>query len=427
MEPVSIDTKTHPSLESARLPREFRYWQNLPTPRAQRLRRVMRWLFGFDPVPPDDLARRFGQAYFDADPVAEAFVEDVYIQHGQAYGRRLVERALCHGVGSVAEAPASMRRLFEEIETPPAWLNRELVERGARVFRRFHTHLYSFAGAITLEGYRENSVAKPLAMTGAYAGESANRRFLETASFWIDVSEPKALAQGGQGIATALRVRLMHVFVRQRLRRHPAWDEEAWGVPISQADAFLTLMGGSVIPGYLLRTMGYRTSREEILALMHFWRYVGHLVGVQPDWYPESIEDALRLLFVAMVKGVSQAGEDAKYLAQGYVNLYAPRPDDAWPLKLRKAVEYRLQLGYVGHFLPAATRKLYELPATTDLWRCHVLAQFPFVFTLETLRRHSRRIDAWVDRRARRKTKHWVSLHLGKRRVEYKAVEEFRR
>ena len=31
------------------------------------------------------------------------------------------------------------------------------------------------AGAIALEGYRESSVAKPLAFTGAYTGESAQR------------------------------------------------------------------------------------------------------------------------------------------------------------------------------------------------------------------------------------------------------------
>jgi len=75
---------------------------------------------------------------------------------------------------------------------------------------------------------------------------------------------------------------MMHVFVRQRLLAHPEWDLDAWGVPISQADALLTLLGGSVAPGLALRAMGYRPSAEDIEDAMLFWRYVGHLMGVRP-------------------------------------------------------------------------------------------------------------------------------------------------
>src|SRR5690606_8924233 len=124
--------------------------------------------------------------------------------------------------------------------------------------------------AITLMAYAENSVAKPLALTGAYAGASTKHRFLETAAFWVDISEPGGTAQGARGRAAALRVRVMHVFVRKKLLSHPEWDLTAWGAPINQADALLTLMGGSVAPGLALKAVGYRTSRREIEALMHF-------------------------------------------------------------------------------------------------------------------------------------------------------------
>ncbi|MBZ0252170.1 MAG: DUF2236 domain-containing protein, partial [Candidatus Methylomirabilis sp.] len=360
------------------IPTEFAYWENIGKPPAQRARRALKRLFGVDPVLPDDVIRKYAASYYDADPVAEAFVDEVYLKQGQEAGRAMLDAALERGVASVPDAPESLRRLFAEIETRPPWLDEAKMRLGARVFRRWNTHLYSFAGAITLEGYRESSVAKPLAFTGAYTGESANRRFLETAAFWIDVSEPGGLDAGGAGVKTALRVRIMHVFVRRRLLKHPGWKLDAWGVPISQGDALLTLMGGSFMPGYLLKLMGYRTTREEIEATLHFWRYVGHLVGVQPRWYPETIRDALGLMFTARTKGVRSAGEDAVNLARSYLASYAPTEEDAPLRRLAKAWDYRLQLGYVATFLPPATHKAYGLPKS-GLWRLHPFAQAPFI------------------------------------------------
>ncbi len=420
-------TKVSPAPDvTDRIPTEFRYFENVTSPKIQRRRKAMQRFLRVDPLLPDDVVRTWAHTYFDADPVAEAFVEEVYIPRGQAAGRKLLDQALEKGVDSIADAPASLRRLFAELEQPPAWLDWKLVELGARTFRRYGPHLYSFAGAITLEGYLENSVAKPLAFTGAYTGESANRRFLETAAFWIDVSSQDGLRPGGIGVKTALRVRLMHVFVRKRLLNHPQWNLDAWGVPISQGDAILTLMGGSVAPGLGLKALGYRPSRQEIEAMMHFWRYVGHIMGVQPRWYPETIEDGLRLLFANFIKGARQSGDDGRNLAHSYVQSYAPTPQDAGFAALRKRIDYYLELGYTALFLPPGTFRQYGLPKA-GLLRFHAAAQFPVIFAAETLRRHSRTVDDALDAVAQWRSKRWLAARLGKRSAEYKAVEEFTR
>jgi mpaB/rubber oxygenase-like protein len=408
------------------IPSEFRYWDNLGSPWATKLRGRLELVFGVDPKLPDAIVRRYAESYYDADPIAEDFVREVYGARGQSEGRKLVDRALERGVDSVADAPASLRRLFDEVETAPPWLDPARVALGARVFRRFGTHMFSFAGAVTLEGYRESSVAKPLAFTGAYTGESAQRRFVETASFWIDVAAPGGLGPGSRGRATALRVRVMHVFVRQRLLAHPLWDLSAWGMPISQGDALLTLMGGSFLPGYILKFLGYRTSREEIDAMMHFWRYVGHLIGVQPRWYPETIKDALGLMFTAEVKGARTSGEDGVSLARSYLASYAPRAGDTAGERWKRRFEHGIQTGYIGWFLPARSRRHYGLPEP-GLWRLPVAFQAPLIFARETLRRNSSLVDDWVDGRARRSAARWVEQRLGERRAEYQSVERLAR
>ncbi|MDT4917029.1 MAG: hypothetical protein QOH89_1729, partial [Pseudonocardiales bacterium] len=227
------------------IPGEFRYWDRLDDPAVQRARRAWRRVCRFDPQPSDAYVRRFARAYYDTDPVAEAFVADVYDELGAKAGRRMLDQALEHGVDAVPDAPESMRALFAEFETPPAWLEPDLVERGARVFRRWGTAVFKFATASTLEMYTESSIAKPLSLSGGYTGNRAHHRQLETVRFWIDVSDPGGLDAGGAGRATAMRVRIMHVFIRRRLLNHPEWDLDAWGAPISVADATLTLMGGS--------------------------------------------------------------------------------------------------------------------------------------------------------------------------------------
>ena len=157
--------------------------------------------------------------------------------------------------------PSRCATLFAEFETVPDWVDRDLVELGAAVWRRWGTMLFSVAGVITLEIYTEGAVAMPLSLAGGYAGDNALRRFLETCKFWIDASEPGALFEKGgrRSRTTAMQVRVMHVAVRKRVGEHAEWDAEAWGLPISQTYEQMTQIGGAVAPAISLWLLGYQT------------------------------------------------------------------------------------------------------------------------------------------------------------------------
>ena len=104
-----------PKTTAAAGPTEFRYWDHVDDRRVQLARRAWKALWRFDPQPADDYVNRFAASYYDSDPVAEAFVDEVYEQRGANEGRRLLDRALEHGVGSIPDAPASMVRLFDGV------------------------------------------------------------------------------------------------------------------------------------------------------------------------------------------------------------------------------------------------------------------------------------------------------------------------
>ena len=409
-----------------RIPGEFRYWDHLDRPSARRVRALTKRVLGFDPAPPDDVVRTIASMYYDADPPCEAFVDEVYLKQGSAAGRAMLERALADGVEAVPDAPASLRALFADLESDPPWLDWDRVERGARAFRRYGTAVFRFAGAITLEGYAENSVAKPLALTGAYTGTSTRRRFLETAAFWIAVSEPGGLRPGAPGRGSALRVRVMHVFVRRKLLAHPAWDLAAWGVPISQGDALLTLMGGSFAPGLAMHLLGYLPSRADIEAMMHFWRYVGHLMGVRCRWYPASLREAVQLSFVTFVKGARLSGDDGRTLCQSFAQAFSPDPDAPLRERLPAELEHRIHLAYTRLFVSPKSHRAFGLPPAGP-WVLAPLAIAPLTAATELARRAIPGVEHVIDRVARRRRARWFARHMNGRTAEYKPVEQFTR
>ncbi|MDI1301159.1 MAG: oxygenase MpaB family protein [bacterium] len=411
-----------------KIPTEFHYWQNMGTPRVKRARMVFRRMFGFEPDLSEDLVRQYAASYYDADPLAEAFVDEAYLQGDPVKGRAMLDLALEQGLSAVPDAPESLRNLFAGREVAPAWLDLDLAREGARVFRRYGPELFNFFGAITLEGYTNNSVVKPLILTGAYAGDSTKSRFLETSAFWIDMSEPGGIEQGSEGWKTSMRVRVMHVFVRRRLLSHPEWRLDDWGVPISQADALVTLMAGCIAPGYFLRIAGFRTSEHDILAMMHFWRYVGFLMGVEPRWYPETVKDGLKFSFMAFVSGAGQAGADGVMLCRSFSQAFRPvrKENASWLEKFRDQIDHRVHQGFVDFFVSKTTRKAAGIPSA-GLWRLYPLASAPVVFTAETLRKQFPGLENVADKVSRYRRRKWLDRHMAKRKAEYTAGTSFAR
>jgi hypothetical protein len=338
----------------------------------------------------------------------------------------MLDQALAHGVDSVPDAPASMVRLFEEFEKDPPWVDQDLVERGAFLFRRCGPSVFSFQGVATLLAYTESPIVHPLSMTGKYAGDAALNRFMETARFWIDVSDPGGTKPGAPGRATAMRVRIMHVFLRQRITRHPQWNLAAWGKPISQAEATITLLSSGYGTGLGMHMLGYRSTTADTLALMHFWRYVGHLMGVQPRWYPADLREARQLTTLYFAKRAYGAREDGRELIESYPRAFTPKQGAGLRKASRDQFNSRIQLGYTRYFLPGRFYRSYDMPNPWP-WALLPLLQIPINLTVDLLAHASPRIARLQDRFARWRRNTWFRNEMGDRDAHFKAAETFRR
>jgi hypothetical protein len=381
-------TTQQETLRTWRTPQAFRYWAAREEPAWQRRERVVRRLFGHELFPTDEQARMLCDDLYGGDPVAERFVEEVFFgEIGHKRGREMLTKALAEGIDAVPEAPESMRELFADFDTVPDWVDREAVELGAEIWRRWGTMLFNVAGVITLEIYTESGVATPLSLAGGYAGDNALRRFLESAKFWIDTSEEGGLFRpGSEGRTTAMLVRVMHVAVRKRVGEHPEWDADKWGLPISQTYMMLTQIGGSVAPALALWVLGYQTTPREMRALLHFNRYMGHLLGVKPQWMPETVRECLQVLALSTAARSYDSGQHGTELIESFPAAFAPRPGQKGLARLRAAYSYRIISAYCAVWMAPGTRKMYDLPPAFP-WVLVLVARWPLITLTELLRR----------------------------------------
>lgn len=90
----------------------------------------------------------------------------------------------------------------------------------------------------------------------------------------------------------------MHAMVRAGMSRRPDWNYEAWDHPVNQSQTAGTLMLFSLANIVGCQALGLRFSPREKAAVYHFWRYVGVLLGLDPDIVPTDEVDTWRLLWL---------------------------------------------------------------------------------------------------------------------------------
>ena len=132
-----------------------------------RVRARVKRVIGLDLFPDESVAIEYGRLLNTCDPVAERFVNETFLGAlGPERAREMLNRALAGSVDDVPDAPESMRELFADFESVPDWVNQELVEHGAAVWRRWGYTLGSIGNAGTLDAYTEASLAVPLSLSG---------------------------------------------------------------------------------------------------------------------------------------------------------------------------------------------------------------------------------------------------------------------
>lgn len=257
--------------------------------------------------------------------------------------RAMITQALDKGIDTVDDAPDALKALFEEVDTVPEWVNADKLKLASEVMRRSgRIGGYALRNLALMGGYQSSAINKPLVFTGSLDGSAANR-IAETNGFWIDITRENGLQRFAPGVKTAIRVRIMHAMLRVRIQRNPDWSNDKWGLPINQTDMLATNMAFSTLFIEGSRLLGLHISRKEAEAVLHFWRYVGYLLGINVEHMPTNEKEARRLLYTLTIAQPG-ADEDSQHLAKALLEepLSEEIPMPVWMRKLRKNFHHGL-------------------------------------------------------------------------------------
>jgi hypothetical protein len=311
------------------------------------------------------------------------------------------------GSGRSTRMPGPLRRLLDEVTAVPDWVDWDLVEEGAAVQRRLGQNSSDVLLQLSLVGgYRFGGPTDLLAATGALTG-GALRRLKETQEWTVGLSEPGALQPYAPAWRATVHVRVMHALVNasftepDRQDRRDRWDTARWGLPVNQADqaATLGLFDGTLILG--CRTLGVRIPPSDSRALMHLWRWVGHLLGVHPDFLVDDEWERHRLNYHALLaqSGISAAGPR---LARAVVAAQAERTyrGPSWWQPFRAGFERERLLSMLTAFLGVRSMRELGLPLRPPWAHAYVLPLNTLRYrVLGRTRRGRERLDRWGRRR----------------------------
>jgi hypothetical protein len=231
------------------------------------------------------------------DSVADAYAA-LLPQWGARRLIAMLQEACARGIEQVPNAPPELAAFIAEMERMPAWLDRSLIEEGARRQRNVTAHVapYAIRGAFFATFMNKYS-ALPMAITGALTSTTAARRVKETATFFTTSVLPGALARFGEGFRAAAMVRFMHSMVRFNvLTRRSDWDVRTHGIPIPQVDQ----MPAGLINVFLLAHQVLRQGRtaftQEERAIVELSRYRCFLLGLPEELLAETPREITDLM-----------------------------------------------------------------------------------------------------------------------------------
>ena len=354
---------------------------------------------------------RIGRGFLERDEVGARLADAIRMRADQP-GRVTMAQfrtALERGADAVPDAPPALAEFFAHVQATPDWVDWDLLDEGALVSRRLGQNAADVLTQLSLiGGYRFGGPSDLLVATGGLVGDGTRRRLGETQTWTVELSQPQSLrpptdgGPGGRAWQLTVHVRAMHALVNAAFE--PRWDSARWGLPISQADlaSTLFLFDGVLIIGS--RGLGVRVTGRESRALMHLWKYVGWLMGVDDEFLVDDEWERHRQSYHVLLAqaDISEAGPQ---LAAAILDAQLRRRYPGWPAwlqGLRGRYERERLLSMLTVFLGPTSMRELRLPlrppwahayiVVLNLWRYRVLARTAW---------GRRRLVRWGDRVSR--------------------------
>lgn len=210
--------------------------------------------------------------------------------------RKYFETALYQGLDQLPHDIPELTAFFKHVETPPPWFDGSKIECALQFTHRLGTNsTFILRDVALMTGYQYPGFNQPLILTGAL-NKYAGKRLAETHKWWLDINQKNSFERFNSGFTSTIFVRFIHSLIRYQLNKSKDWDTEIWGTPINQYDQAMTNIAFSGVLLLGVRAIGIFPNKQEVDAIMHFWKYTGWLMGVDEQWLINKESEGWKLL-----------------------------------------------------------------------------------------------------------------------------------
>jgi hypothetical protein len=311
--------------------------------------------------------------------------------------KQLFEQALHLGIDSIDPCPDALKQFFGLIDSTPAWVDQQKLDHAIGFMHAVGLEAnYVLRDVALMGGYLLSGFNQALVMTGAL-NKGAAQRLAETSRWWMDCTAPQGLARFSAGFKSTIHVRFIHALVRRNLHKKPEWDAAEWGLPICQIDMAATNLAFCSLFLLGLRGLGVFPNKAESNAVMHFWKYLGWLMGVDERWLVDQELEGNILLYHSLFVQ-SKPDWTSKALGSALSKEPLQKEYPTWQ-GIKRYYAYHKHLSISRLFLSSRNMQQLGLPK-------HVLPWFPLLIIPQNLfcfrlQRHIHLLNAWQQKRGR--------------------------
>lgn len=386
---------------------------------GRRTGRFLKWMIRGEAEPTPQRWKKIGEGLMQGDPTADRLL-DWMQETGMRRAMPLFQQALLDGVASLPDVPAPLRDFFAHCAQRPSWVDAAKLAEGARAFQRMgmSSH-YVLRDVALMGGYQASAFNKTLILTGALNGGTP-RRVAETMKWVMSATATNALEVGAEGYRATLHVRVIHAMIRRRVTGLPEWNVEEMGLPINQTDMAATWLGFSALLLIGVRAMGVPVTRREAHAVMHLWKFICWLMGVDETWLTDDEMEGRRLLYQMLI-AQTPPDETSAQLGRALMDetLSVPYPHFQ---TLRARFEQARHLSVTRLFTGRAGMVALGLPPQTLPW--YPLLSAPFTLGWHLAHRLIPGGPTRAQRLGRAAQEQLVSLHFGGGREQVRPLHE---
>ena len=249
------------------------------------------------------------------DPLADDLV-NCFDRVTRRKGAQMLMQAIDTGIDSVDDPPAELVVLFEQLDRVPCWVDWDRMNLGsAKIMQNALLPAMSLAIYALPHAYLATT-NKPLVFSSTLINNTARRYALAT-RFFTEVFMPGNMRRHADGFKFTVLTRITHARVRRQILNSGKWDLTL-GLPLNMAHmAIGTIILSLFVPDGM-RCLGGRIRQEDMEGILLLWRYIGYLLGINPQMAYTSEAEARHLVEVAYSLEYDP-DEDSKVLCKALI------------------------------------------------------------------------------------------------------------